>query len=210
MSPLITFYILAGMVGLAVLVFLVMIVVTALRPPELPDLHIEPRPLDRMIRALTPLPFATTTPMPANRPTPVPVMVPAPPSIATAPAAPTAAARSAVAPRAAAPHVPVVAAPQPPVVVPSRSLSAQPRVGLDRSGEIRRPIYPHRRSRTLGRILIGLFVALTLASGTIIAVPSVIDPLCDDYEWFGAEAANVVRHYACDAHNAIYELVEDL
>jgi hypothetical protein len=83
-------------------------------------------------------------------------------------------------------------------------------VGLDRSGEIRRPIYPHRRSRTLGRILIGLFVALTLASGTIIAVPSVIDPLCDDYEWFGAEAANVVRHYACDAHNSIYELVEDL
>lgn len=155
MSPLITFYILAGIVGLAVLVFIVMIVVTALRPPQLPELSINPPPLQRIVRALTPVPAARPTPPPVAVPPPVPISVPVP-------------------------------------------------------APVRRPIYRRRRSRLLTRIVIGTIVTLTLASGTIIAFPSLLDPLCDDYEWFGTEAASVVRHHACDAHNAIYELVEGL
>jgi pSer/pThr/pTyr-binding forkhead associated (FHA) protein len=62
---------------------------------------------------------------------------------------------------------------------------------------------PGRRPRKLVRGLAAVFVTSLIAACFVIAVPSVLDPLCDDYEWFGAGAADVVRHYAREAHSAL-------
>jgi pSer/pThr/pTyr-binding forkhead associated (FHA) protein len=85
-------------------------------------------------------------------------------------------------------------------------LPAQPAV----SGEV----LPHtidwaapRRSRMFLRCIVALFVTSVIAACVVVAFPPVLDPLCDDYEWFGAEAAGVVRQLAYDARSTIAELM---
>ncbi len=212
MTPLITLYILGGCVGLAILVFIVMIVVTALRPPELPDLFLDPPPpppIVRMIRALTPAPIAAATPVPALA-APRERFVPA--STAISRPASSSQARVAI-PSPPAPQVPPMQrspAPSPTVWTPAPQ--APPRVAPSPplSPQIRHPVYPQRRSRPLRRVLAILFATVTLATGIIVAAPSLLDPLCDDYEWFGAEATTVVRQHASDAHAAIAEIIDAL
>ena len=238
MAPMITLYILGGCVAVAALLFVVMIVLSALRPPELPNLS-EPMPLQRMIRALTPLPIATATPgmtrsfdeapttlMPraavaAARP-PVPPRAP----VATRPPVPPVPPRPAPTfappppppPQAFAPP-PIAPAPSPfvwsvptPTVAPSAVVTAPPK--FVRVEPSRRPVslptYPARRPRKLLRFCVGLFVTSLLASGVVVAYPAMLDPLCDDYEWFGAEATHVVREHARNAHDAIAGLVQRL
>lgn len=54
------------------------------------------------------------------------------------------------------------------------------------------------------RTVLGGFVAVIMLAATPVVVePSLIDPLCDDYVWDGAEAAAIVRGYAREANVAI-------
>ncbi|HEY5928151.1 MAG TPA: hypothetical protein VIV11_40970 [Kofleriaceae bacterium] len=241
MAPMITLYILGGCVAVAALLFIVMIVLSALRPPELPNLS-EPMPLQRMIRALTPLPIAMpastrlfdeapTTQMPrmaaaramrsAAPATQAPVFAPPPPpprSVAPPPPPP---------PRAAAPPPPPQAfAPPPPAFAPSPFVwdapprTAQPSAAISPAPSfvrvnaspraVSRPRYPARRPRKLLRFCVGLFVTSVLATGAIVAYPAMLNPLCDDYEWFGADATHVVRAHARDAHAAIAGVIQRL
>ncbi|HEX5063716.1 MAG TPA: hypothetical protein VFV99_30265 [Kofleriaceae bacterium] len=71
-------------------------------------------------------------------------------------------------------------------------------------------MYPVRRSRKLLWFFVGLFVTTTLAAGAVVAYPALLDPLCDDYEWFGNDAALVVREQAREAHTAIVDFVSNL
>lgn len=71
-------------------------------------------------------------------------------------------------------------------------------------------MYPARRSRKLVRFVVGLFLTTAIAAGAVVAYPAMLDPLCDDYEWFGADAAGVVREHARDAHSAVSEFIQSL
>jgi len=264
MAPVITLYILAGCVAAAAALFVVMIVLSALRPPQLPELSLGPPPLQRMMRALTPLPVATapaipsrmfdeapTTTMPRSRQAKAFAIPPMPPGVDAASAARTAApaARPAPAPPpipkaapptfappqrsapAFAPTAPSFAPPPAPSFTPpAPALAPSPFVwempgsappafvpppakNKARADLQRRPIslprYP-KRSRKLLRFIIALFVFSTLSAGAAVAYPSLLDPLCDDYEWFGGDATQVVREYARDAHAAIYDFIREL
>jgi hypothetical protein len=78
------------------------------------------------------------------------------------------------------------------------------------SGEVVDPaidwIAGRRRSRTLLYCLVGLLVTSVIAVCVVIAVPPVLDPLCDDYEWFGADAASEIRQRAREIRAAIADL----
>lgn len=71
-------------------------------------------------------------------------------------------------------------------------------------------MYPERRSRKLARFVMSLLVIGVLAAGAAIAYPALLDPLCDDYEWFGADAAHVVRQHARAAHAVFAQFIENL
>lgn len=71
------------------------------------------------------------------------------------------------------------------------------------------PVYPARRARWLVRIVVGLFVTSALAAGAVVAYPAMIDPLCDDYQWFGDTAAQSIREHARDANAAIVQAAHD-
>lgn len=58
--------------------------------------------------------------------------------------------------------------------------------------------------------MLALLVTSALAAGAVVAFPAMLDPLCDDYEWFGNDTALVIRDYARDAHTAVVEFVRDL
>jgi hypothetical protein len=218
MAPLITLYILGGCVAAAVLLFIVMSIVSAVRPPQLPSI-LEPPPLQRMIRALTPLPMSFED-VPSLRKTPVPMMPatprPVPPSPPPAPAPPPIA-RHAI-PIAPAQPAPPIAAPRPapapssraPVVlpvVPSPFVSV-PAVQAQRGVSL--PLYPARRGRKLVRFVLALFLVSVVAGGTIVAHPALLDLACDDYEWVGAETAQVVRERAYEVHYTIGDFIADL
>jgi len=260
MAPLITLYILAGCVAIAAALFVVMIVLSVVRPPQLPDLPPDAPPLQRMIRALTPLPLA---PAPAtigvafdeaptrHRVTPLPprpaqtVQPPSPPRHAiqmpAVSAAQTVVLRSATATRTVAPPAPpapqrTVAPPAPPRTTPpnpppARSVApppppppptaapfvwSQPGVApvakkqADVRRAVSRPTYPVRRSRKLLWFFVGVFVTSALAAGAVVAYPAMLDPLCNDYEWFGSDAALVIREQARAAHTAIVDFVSNL
>jgi hypothetical protein len=258
MAPLITLYILAACVAVAGGLFIVMIVLTAVRPSRLPDVPLEPEPpLQRVIRALTPPPVAIATAMPSRPPAarefvsppdaplasargvvaPAPAVaravVPRAPVVARAVVAPpvvpqpAAAARAAVAPPIVAPPVvmqPTVVTP-PPAARRAEDVSSPPARGIKPSvtlpahldaprrfiplgpapapGIARPAIYPVKRMRMWPRIVLCLFVTTIAAAGVVIAYPHVLDPLCDDYAWFGDEAAVVVRDHAREARAAI-------
>jgi hypothetical protein len=299
MAPVITLYVLGGLVAAAAVVFLVMIVVMALRPPEIPNLAVDPTPLQRMVRALTPLPFAsasgasleesTTTafaraPTPPRRtqPPPAPPQIArtaapsfAPPSFAPPSFAPPSFAQPSFAqpsfaqpsfaqpsfaqpsfaqPSFAQPSRPPVAArapappPAPPprvVVPPPQSLFqwdapapaarctvqvAQPAPPPQRfapraipappSGRfaahiahrraVSHPAYPRRRPRKLLRFFVVLFMLGVASTSAVVAYPAMLDPLCDDYEWVGAETATVVREHARNTHEAIADFIHGL
>ncbi|HEY5944586.1 MAG TPA: hypothetical protein VIV40_03805 [Kofleriaceae bacterium] len=247
----ITLYILGGCVGVAALLFIVMIVLTAMRPPQLPDVTshepIEP-PLQRMIRALTPPPLApagfseprrptqpavptyrayahsssveTSASPPMQRVAAVPsiaprTLPPSPPPRSTAPAA---------VPRTAPPSAPPGPTPPPSSAAPfvwedssarDQSFGSHvarpraPRAPLARS-PITLPRYPVRRGRWLLRFTLVLFVTSIVAVGAAVAYPAMLDPLCDDYEWFGSDAVQVGRDYARDAHAAIADFIQNL
>lgn len=72
-------------------------------------------------------------------------------------------------------------------------------------GVARLPVYPVRRTRWLARVVLGMVVASVLAAGVVVAYPALLDPLCDDYEWFGARASQIVREHAQDARAAIVD-----
>ena len=196
MAPLITLYILAGCVAAAAVLFIIMIVITALRPPQLPDISFKPEPpLQRMMRALTPVPIAA----PPVRP---PVQVPAAPPVVRPK------------PPAARPSQPI-ARPSQPVARPSQPIArATPRPSRPSTARVapipatvRRPVYPVKQSRPLLRVLAWVLVTTSLAACAAITNPMLLDPLCDDYEWFGADTAQVARQYARDAHDAIASFI---
>ena len=204
MAPLITLYILAGCVAAAAVLFIVMIVLSALRPPQLPDVSFEPeppsQPLQRVIRALTPVPLARAL-------TPIPVAVP--PEL---PALPMHAAPMVARPVVAPPVRPQPPPQPPPVQLPPRvAPSPAPRavapLPAPSSAEFRRPVYPQRRERALARIVIGLMVTSVLLAGAVVAYPAMLDPLCDDYTWPGEQAARIVRDYAHEARVTITSLL---
>lgn len=66
-----------------------------------------------------------------------------------------------------------------------------------------RPAFP-KQPRWKLRVLIGVFAVMLLAVGVTIACPVVLDPLCDDYDWFGAGAATAVRDAAWTANEAVF------
>lgn len=218
MTPMITLYILAGCVALAAAIFVVMIIATALRPPELPRIGMDmPPPIERMVRALTPPPFATVAPVMRS---PVAAAAPVAAPASVAPAAPAASAmRSAVpavapAMRAPVPAVAPVVSPavvsaapvtRPPIVLP---LVPPPAPAIARARPIL-PLYPVRRGRKLLRVTLVLFALAVVAAGSVVAYPAMLDPLADDYEWFGADTVSVLREQARIAHDAIAAFVAD-
>jgi hypothetical protein len=215
MAPQITLYILGGCVAVAAVLFVVMIVLSVARPPRLPELSTYSQPLQRVIRALTPLPIATFE---EANPKVARTMPPRPPPIAAhlPPPTPSVVART-IMPVAPSPAVPPPAAgstlaPSPFVWTDTPSLPAVTvhRAAVDMSRAVSRPIYPARRSRKLRRFVIGVFITTTLAAAAVVAYPALLNPLCDDYEWFGSDAASVVRQQALDAHAAITDFISTL
>jgi hypothetical protein len=197
MAPLITLYILGGCVAVAAILFIVMIVLSVARPPQLPPLSLEP-PLQRMIRALTPMPVAYEEAPTTQRPSaPARTVAPAPPPTTR--------------PAHALPPVPRIAAPPPaaPAFAPSPFVwEAPPTVkpvshpALDAAQRsVSRPVYPVQRSRKLRRFVIGLFVITTLAAGAVVAYPALLDPLCDDYVWLAP-----TRRTSCGSTRAMLTL----
>jgi hypothetical protein len=121
--------------------------------------------------------------------------------------------------RAPAPPVQVVQRVAAPVIVPAPMFAPQrfapPRavkyVDLSKSSS-RRAVYPVKHTRPLLRLVVGVFVTVALAAGAIVAYPAMLDAPCDDYEWFGSEAAVVVREYARDANveaGVFIEMLQD-
>jgi hypothetical protein len=254
MAPMITLYILGGCVAAAVLLFIVMIVLSALRPPQLPELSVDAPPLERFMRALTPAPIAgapgmqpayaraAAVPPRTRPPSPPPAAIkqPAPPAAAVQPqvqppvVAPPSVIQPVIAPPSAIKPVvalPPVVKPAPPVVAqapatrpaPShaatRPASAAPAARAPRPpvaftrppyaapAAFARPVYPARRGRKLLRGFAALLLTTTLVAGTVVAYPALIDPLCDDYVWFGADAAAVIREHAREANVVLADLI---
>ncbi len=80
--------------------------------------------------------------------------------------------------------------------------STEPQVAVVRRGDTTMPIFRQRPS--LLRTVIGWTIAtLLVAASPAVVEPSLLDPLCDDYEWDGAEAAAIVRDYARESNIAI-------
>jgi hypothetical protein len=279
MAPLITLYILGGCVAAAGILFIVMIVFSALRPPPLPMPAVETPPLKRLIRALTPpIPTAIANPRVGAKPgtfdteeatiparpanavalvaAPRGAKPPAPPSLPSAlsrtaettfeqarPVAPQrttppplpglpprAAAPPSLPPRAAPPSVPVKQAQASvpalpsirtappsfaaaPALMPSRwspdatnpgSFASSPSTGR------RLPVYPTHRGRTFVRVIGALLATATLACAIVIAQPSLLDPLCDELDWFGSGTAADLRERARDANAELGPCLEAL
>jgi hypothetical protein len=203
MGPVITLYILGGCVALAAVLFIVMIVLSVARPPRLPPLSIDSPPLQRMIRALTPAPFFEEAPtrLAAPRAVPPPPPMPAHVQARSLPAVP-----KMTAPATTPPPAPAAAVSTSPVKwsVPPKPAS------LEQQRAVSRPIYPVRRSRKLLWFVIGFFVTSTLVAGAVVAYPPMLDPMCDDYEWFGDGVAQQLREQAREANAAIYHFVKTL
>jgi hypothetical protein len=65
------------------------------------------------------------------------------------------------------------------------------------------PAAPNR-GPGLFRTVLGWTVAtLVLAVAPVIVEPTLLDPLCDDYEWAGAQYAVIAREIAWDAHASL-------
>jgi hypothetical protein len=201
MTPVLTLYILGGCVAAAGLVFIVMIVVMALRRPQLPNLTQDPMPLQRMIRALTPLPLApvagliddeapTTLHRPAvpSRPPPVPVR----PVVHVAPALP-----------------PLPRSAPSPFVWPNPVGPVIPNTPVTQR-TVSRPQFPRYRRRWGLRIFVATFMLGLGSTAAVVAHPAMLDPLCDDYEWFGAETTAVLRDHAVNAHDTIADFIREL
>jgi len=68
----------------------------------------------------------------------------------------------------------------------------------------RRPTLREGRRRKLVRVLItSVFVTSIVSCLAFTAYPAMLDPLCDDYEWFGAGATQALRQAAYAAHEPI-------
>ena len=71
-----------------------------------------------------------------------------------------------------------------------------------RRDETTMPIFRHRPS-LVGTVIGWTIAMLLVAASPAVALPSLLDPVCDDYEWDGAEAAAIVRDYAREANIAV-------
>jgi hypothetical protein len=220
MAPLITLYILAACVAVAAGLFIVMLVLTAVRPPRLPEvvpLLPEP-PLQRVIRALTPAPapiarevvVRTIAPTVVERPIPpivAPPIVPKPPVVAK----PVIIEKRVVAKPAA---VAKKSAPKPAVTLPAHLDSPRRFIPLSSEqpapGAARPRIYPIKRTRLWPRVMLGMIVFMLATAGVVVAYPHLLDPLCDDYAWFGEQAAVVVREQAYLARETIVDWLAQL
>jgi hypothetical protein len=227
MAPLITLYILAACVAVAAGLFVVMLVLTAVRPPRLPDvvpLTPEP-PLQRVIRALTPAPIAMarSTPVPLTMMAATPAPAPIAREVVVRTMAPTVVERP-IPPIVAPPIVPkpaVVAKPvvekpaakpvarpaKPAVTLPAHLDSPRRFIPLSSEkpapGTVHPRIYPIKRTRVWPRVMLGVVVMMVATAGVVVAYPHVLDPLCDDYAWFGEDAAAIVREQAYLARETI-------
>jgi len=75
---------------------------------------------------------------------------------------------------------------------------------------IARPSHPtlqRRRRRPVLRVFVVTIVFVITAGAVGVAQPSLLEPLCDDYEWLGADTAAAARDYAWTAHDWIYDLL---
>jgi len=50
-----------------------------------------------------------------------------------------------------------------------------------------------------GRAVGALMGALVMTTTLVALKPAVLNPICDEFEWFGAKTASKVRHYAYEA-----------
>ena len=250
MDPTLVLYGSVGLVGLALAIFVVMSVVSLLRPPQLPDLagfelgkaaltiapipsvalhpSSEDRRLEvqattpflRTLRTLTPVPW-----LPRLGPAPITPLEPSKPRIdipdlprlkAATPArpAPSGVSRSTAPATAVAP----ARAPATPVAPTRAPATTSVASGPPRRQRVRLPTppvmfaswaarYPRNAQRRVRRLLLVTFTVLVACSGALVAAPHAIDPLCDDYRWFGDDAASSVRQLALDAHDAIADVL---
>lgn len=171
-------------------------------------------PFQRAVRALTPVPW-----LPKLPPAPITPLAPAKPRI-DIPELPRLAAVTPVAPvppvrTVEERSVSVVAVPSltpKPELVPKAD-AAKPRPHRRTQQRARLPApavrfanwearYPRKHGRGR-RIVLVAFALLVASSGALVAAPHLIDPLCDDYAWFGDDAAQSVRQVAIDAHDTI-------
>jgi hypothetical protein len=98
-------------------------------------------------------------------------------------------------------------APPPPTAtirpaMPADFWTTDPAVANQRRSARALPQYPDRPS-VLGRILGWTIATLLVAAAPAVVEPALLDPLCDDYEWDGAETAAIARDVAREAHAAI-------
>jgi hypothetical protein len=168
-------------------------------------------PFQRAVRALTPVPW-----LPKLPPAPITPLAPAKPRI-DIPELPRLAASTPVAPVRTVEErsVSVVAVPSltPKPELVAKPGAAKPRAHRRTQQRARLPApamrfanwearYPRKHGR--GRRIVLVMLALLVAcSGALVAAPHLIDPLCDDYEWFGDDAAQSVRQVAVDAHDTL-------
>lgn len=147
--------------------------------------------------------------VPVSRPAPMPVATHMPlamPPLVAPPVAPARMPRATMQPitTAAPARMPrTTMQPIPSVVVASDAdWSTGPGVAVVRRDETTLPILRQRPS-LLGAVLGWTIATLLVAAAPAVVEPSLLDPLCDDYEWDGAEAAAIVRDYAREANIAI-------
>ena len=48
----------------------------------------------------------------------------------------------------------------------------------------------------VGRFVGALTAAMLVSTMTLVVFPRMLDPLCDDFDWFGANTAKTARSYA--------------
>lgn len=179
--------------------------------------HAPSRPIALPMSAL-PLPAPAPTPMPVSTlsavarpslsaPPVAPVRTPRVTMQPIAPAAPARMARGTMQPipqgaPARMPRATVPPSPLSPAVESNVDWSNEPGVAVASRSETTMPIYRQRPS--LLRTVMGWTIAtLLVAASPAVVEPSLLDPLCDDYEWNGAEAAAIVRDYAYESNIAI-------
>jgi len=64
--------------------------------------------------------------------------------------------------------------------------------------------YPELRRRRWPMVIAMVLSVMILAFTTLAIRPTLLDPLCDDYAWFGDRAATGVRAAARAVHRAVF------
>lgn len=72
------------------------------------------------------------------------------------------------------------------------------------------PVYPSHPGRTFARIIGALLATATFACAIVVAQPSLLDPLCDELDWFGSGTAAMLRERAREANAELGPWMETL